>query len=137
MEIESDGYSNGQYVIGRRFNLVSEVQWKESYGTGCKTIVLNPFRPAVPFWGRTPLILSSLSPKRDCGPKRAINSNSFSTAVPLWGQTTLILRSLYPKRDCSPKWANSFGTALSLRGEKIHGRRVKFWLLYNSVQQHY
>ena len=31
---------------------------------------LDPFRTAVPFWGQTRLILSSLSPKRDCGPKR-------------------------------------------------------------------
>ena len=27
------------------------------------------FRTAVPFWGRTTQISSSLSPKRDCGPK--------------------------------------------------------------------
>ena len=26
-----------------------------------------PFRTAVPFWGQTSLISSSLSPKRDCG----------------------------------------------------------------------
>ena len=29
----------------------------------------NPFRTAVPFWGQTILISSSLSPKRDWGPK--------------------------------------------------------------------
>ena len=28
---------------------------------------LNPFRTAVPFWGQTTQISSSLSPKRDCG----------------------------------------------------------------------
>ena len=28
------------------------------------------FRTAVPFWGQTTQILSKLSPKRDCGPKR-------------------------------------------------------------------
>ena len=31
---------------------------------------INPFRTAVPFWGQTTKILSSLSPKRDCGSKR-------------------------------------------------------------------
>ena len=31
----------------------------------------NPSRTAVPFWGQTTQIPSSLSPKRDCGPKRA------------------------------------------------------------------
>ena len=31
---------------------------------------VNPFTTAVPFWGQTAQILSSVSPKRDCGPKR-------------------------------------------------------------------
>ena len=31
---------------------------------------LNPFRTAVPFWGQTRQISSSLSPNRDCGLKR-------------------------------------------------------------------
>ena len=31
---------------------------------------LNPFRTAVPLWGQTTQISSSLSPKRDCGSKR-------------------------------------------------------------------
>ena len=31
---------------------------------------LDPFGAAVPFWGQTTQILSSLSPTRDCGPKR-------------------------------------------------------------------
>ena len=30
---------------------------------------VNPFRAAVPFWGQTSHISSSLSPKRDCGSK--------------------------------------------------------------------
>ena len=30
---------------------------------------VNPLRTAVPFWGQTTQISSSLSPKRDCGPK--------------------------------------------------------------------
>ena len=30
---------------------------------------INPFRNAVPFWGRTTQILSSLPPKRDCASK--------------------------------------------------------------------
>ena len=34
------------------------------------SVVLSyPFRTAVPFWGQTSQILSSLSPKRDCGSK--------------------------------------------------------------------
>ena len=31
--------------------------------------MVNPFRTAVPFWGQTSLISSSLYPKRDCGSK--------------------------------------------------------------------
>ena len=31
---------------------------------------VNPFRTAVPLWGQTTQISSSLSPKRDCGSKR-------------------------------------------------------------------
>ena len=31
---------------------------------------INPFRTAVPFWEQSTQISSSLSPKRDCGPKR-------------------------------------------------------------------
>ena len=33
--------------------------------------LLNPFRPAVPFWGQTPRNCKNFfPPKRDCGPKR-------------------------------------------------------------------
>ena len=32
--------------------------------------LMNPFRTAVPFLGQTTQILTTLSPKRDCGPKR-------------------------------------------------------------------
>ena len=32
--------------------------------------LINPFRTTVPSWGQTTLIPSSLSPKRDYGPKR-------------------------------------------------------------------
>ena len=35
-----------------------------------RCLTTNPFGAAVPFWGRTSQILSSRSPKRDCGPKR-------------------------------------------------------------------
>ena len=35
---------------------------------------VNPFRTAVPFWGQTSQISSSLSPKRDCGSKRQITT---------------------------------------------------------------
>ena len=31
-----------------------------------------PFRTAVPFWGQTSQILSYLSPKWDCGPRRVV-----------------------------------------------------------------
>ena len=36
---------------------------------------INPFRTAVPFWGQSSLILSSLSPQRDSGSKRVNNQN--------------------------------------------------------------
>ena len=36
----------------------------------CSTKGLNPFSTAVSFWGQTSQFPSSLSPKRDCGPKR-------------------------------------------------------------------
>ena len=37
----------------------------------CVCPCINPVRTAVPFWGQTTQILSSSSPKRDCGPKGA------------------------------------------------------------------
>ena len=37
------------------------------------TSAVNPFRTAVPLWGQTTQISSSLSPKRDCVPKRVKN----------------------------------------------------------------
>ena len=42
------------------------------------SLFLTPFRTAVPFWGQTTQILSSLSPKRDCGSKgdNTININT-------------------------------------------------------------
>ena len=39
---------------------------------------INPFRTAVPFWGQTSHISSSLSPKRDSGPK-GVNREVHST----------------------------------------------------------
>ena len=39
-------------------------------GTRGKELI-NPFRTAALFWGQTSQFLGSLSPKRDCGPKRA------------------------------------------------------------------
>ena len=51
-------------------------------------IVFNPFKTAIPFWGQTILNLSSLSPKRDCGPEMVklssdniINFNNRGTLV--------------------------------------------------------
>ena len=35
-----------------------------------RTININPFRTAVPFWGQITQFSNSLSPKRDWGPKR-------------------------------------------------------------------
>ena len=39
-------------------------------GLQCYIRGLSPFRTAVPFWGQTTQIPSSISSKRDCGPKR-------------------------------------------------------------------
>ena len=68
------------------------------------------FKAAVPFRGQTSQILSSLSPKRDCGPKRVSVGlilfsplTLFKAAVPFRGQTSQFLSSLPPKRDCGPK----------------------------------
>ena len=43
----------------------------------------NPFRTAAPFWGYTIQIISSLSPKQDCGPKRG--KNKFQGPLLRWG----------------------------------------------------
>ena len=37
---------------------------------------VNPFRTAVPFWGQTSQIISNLSPKRDCSPRRVKSRNN-------------------------------------------------------------
>ena len=52
----------------------------------------TPLGPQPRFWGQTK-ILSSLSPKRDCGTK------GVNTAIPLWGRITRTLSSLTRKRD--------------------------------------
>ena len=46
----------------------------------------NPFRTAVPFWAQTGHSLSSLSPKRDCGPKRVTASVFFFSRAGLRGE---------------------------------------------------
>ena len=43
--------------------------------------LLNPFRTAVPFWGQTNQISSSLSPKRDCGCKGVMNVQSLPAVL--------------------------------------------------------
>ena len=77
------------------------VPWKLVINTASSHLCYNPFRTAVPYhmWGQTTQILSSLSPKRDCGSKGV---NPFRTAVPLRGQITPnnISSSFSPKRDC-------------------------------------
>ena len=35
----------------------------------CRYITINPLRTAVPFWGQSNQISSTLSPNRDCGSK--------------------------------------------------------------------
>ena len=54
---------------------------------------VNPFRTAVPFWGQTTLILSKLSPKRDCGPKRASIKHGRRRDMPTHLNSTHVLRS--------------------------------------------
>ena len=42
------------------------------------TSIIDRFRTAVPFWGQTSQIISNLSPKRDCSPKRVKEQHSSS-----------------------------------------------------------
>ena len=73
---------------------------------------INPFSTAVPFWGRTTLFSSVLSPKRDCGPTMAIRVGvgeyrlgSASRLLQLWGfkQKTLATYGVGKKiRRCPP-----------------------------------
>ena len=89
--------------------------WRQS------TLILSSLVPrirsAVPSWGRTIQILSNLSPKRGCTPKRIVRGKSFicwaiggriqsitqprdsDTLPPLWGVGTVYGRTLtYPLR---------------------------------------
>ena len=87
-------------TIVQHFTLVSKVVWNGVVFSQCFTVVVssvgvslktspvvslynddpisggdtNPIRTAVPFWGQTGQILSNLSPKRDCSPKRVRNT---------------------------------------------------------------
>ena len=96
--------------------------------------VLDPFRSAVPFWGQATQTSSSVSPKRNYGPKKvAVGAiNPFRTAVPFWGQGTRILRDLSPKRDCSPKMG-----IISLAGNhqqiRTHGDFCFSFSLFNHL----
>ena len=58
---------------------------------GGKHVRLDPFRTAVPFWGKTTRTLSGLPPKRNCGPEMAQTNEGdqncgrcFPPAVYLW-----------------------------------------------------
>ena len=55
-----------------RFKAVAEIRQLRLTLTWYTTAVysFNPFRTAVPIWTQTSQILNTLSPKRDCGPKR-------------------------------------------------------------------
>ena len=52
---------------------------------------LNRFRTAVPFWGQSTQILSSLSPLRDCSPNRGKAPSNSESYISL----ELILREVY------------------------------------------
>ena len=75
-------------------------------------MLLNPFRTAVPFWGQTTQILSSLPPKRDCGSKRVNPMSSetpstLGTAVLFFGDKPVKFQvRCPPKRGCGPKRVN-------------------------------
>ena len=95
-------------------------------------------------WRQKTLIISSLSPKRELGPKR-VNLipkslckiggcgtdslswgalNPFRTAVPFLGQTSQNSSSLSPKRDCGSKGVNSGyipTTAVQVLPKALHG----------------
>ena len=44
---------------------------QKTFSDSSPKIMVNPFGTAVPFWGQiTQKILTGLSPKRDCSPKR-------------------------------------------------------------------
>ena len=51
---------------------------------------INPFRTAVPFWGQTSQILSSLSPKRDWGSKGVKKQENCSRLDHLVSETPLL-----------------------------------------------
>ena len=57
---------------------------------------MNPFSTAVPFWGRTIHISSSLSPKRDCGPKR-VSSHQMKESVVTLSKVLEPYEEKYPK----------------------------------------
>ena len=76
---------------------------------------LNPFRTAVPFWGKILENLSGLSPKRDCGSK-GVNKTSGLRA-----------RQWAPRcedqRACPPGMLHAGGTGPGLRGDSAGSHR--------------
>ena len=58
------------------------------------------FRTAVSFWGQTTQILSNLSPKRDCGPRRVSSFHDlfFHVLPPLPGELRKSRRTWYEER---------------------------------------
>ena len=60
MRDDGDDDEDGDVLVSGRFPKMLPVATKRT---------INPFRTAVPFWGQTSQISSSLSPKRDCGSK--------------------------------------------------------------------
>ena len=83
--------------------------------TMCASV--NPFRTAVPFWGQTTQSSSSLSPKRDCGPKRV---NSF-----LYDVCTLFLATATGVSYVTAPWtqtAQFFCLTPASRWTQVYGK---------------
>ena len=74
---------------GIKLSLISLQVFRPQTNRGCGfdemfTLLLrgtNPFRTAVPFWGQTTQISTSLPPKRDCGPKRVKGVSTLPPSV--------------------------------------------------------
>ena len=61
-----------------------------------REILINPFRTAVPFWGRITYSLTGVSPKWDCGSKRVKRHSEGSTIKAIFRAILALKNKVFP-----------------------------------------
>ena len=91
--------------------------------------VVNPFRTAVPFWGQTTRISSSLSPKRECSPKRLLKASRGvrpprDKPVEIVSPLSIVRSAFETKKKCHPATRTSTALLIAYTGVRRFSQLV-------------